>query len=167
MQNKNRIEFQGNTNFNPREQFRLSLMAILKKQLTPSTGRSLARAREGERPEAFINFVTVNIMYEIICHSATWVRFLVLAGIFILATTSKSNVGPTQPPFQLVLGLFFMVKFHVHKAHHSSLSSVKVKSEWSHSFATPYVFMTRCLILHRDGFVLQGCFTEAFVALLG
>lgn len=168
MHNKNSIEFQGKINFNPRAQFRLALMATWKKQLTPSTGRFLTRAREGaERLEAFIYFITVNIMYEIIYHSTTRVRFLVLAGIFLFTTTSKPNLGPTQPPFQLVLGLIFRVKFYVRQADHSSLSRVKVKSEWSHSSAPPNVIMTRCLILHRDRFVLQGCFTEAFVVRLG
>jgi hypothetical protein len=74
MQDKNSREFQGKTNFNPRAQFRLAVIAAWNKQLTLSTGRSLARIGEGGgRQEGFI----ANVIYKIIYRTTT----LILSGI--------------------------------------------------------------------------------------
>jgi hypothetical protein len=57
--------------------------------------------------------------------------------IFLLTTTSRLALGPTQPPIQWVLGaLSFGVKQLGHEADHSPPSSAEVKNEWIYT-STP------------------------------
>jgi hypothetical protein len=44
------------------------------------------------------------------------------------------------------------VKRSVREADHSPTSNAEVKNEWSYTSTPPYVFLTWCLINHRDDF---------------
>jgi hypothetical protein len=51
------------------------------------------------------------------------------AKIFFFSTASKSNLGPTQPPFQWVPGAIFRgIKQPGHESDHSSPSGTKFKT---------------------------------------
>jgi hypothetical protein len=78
------------------------------------------------------------------------VQFLVGAGIFLFALTSRSAWGSTQCPLQWVLEAVSLgVKWLGHDGDHSHLSSAEIKNGWNYNSTPPYVFMVRCLIKHR------------------
>jgi hypothetical protein len=68
-------------------------------------------------------------------------------GFFLLATTSRPALGPTNPPIQWVPGaLSPEVKRPGREGHHLPPSSVEVKNAWSYTSSPPYVFMAWCLV---------------------
>jgi hypothetical protein len=74
-------------------------------------------------------------------------------GIFLFTTTSRTALGPTQPPLQWVPGALSVgVKRPGREADHSPPSSAEVKNAWSYTSAPQYVFMAWCLVKHRDNF---------------
>jgi hypothetical protein len=84
-------------------------------------------------------------------------------GIFLFTTTSRTALGPTQPPIQWVPGALSLgVKRLGHEADHSPPSSAKVKNVWSYTSTPQYFFMAWCLVKHRDNFT----FTFTFYLLL-
>jgi hypothetical protein len=59
-------------------------------------------------------------------------------GIFLFTTASKTALGPTQPPIQLVLGALSLgVKRLGREANHSPPSSAEVKNAWNNIFTLP------------------------------
>jgi hypothetical protein len=77
----------------------------------------------------------------------TVVRFRAGAGILLCATTSRSALGPTQPPIQWVpAALFLGVKRPERETDHSPLSSAEVKHAWSYTSTSPHAFMAWCLV---------------------
>jgi hypothetical protein len=61
-----------------------------------------------------------------------------LFGKWITATTSRTALGPTQPPIQWVLGALSLgVKRPRREADHSSPSSTEVKNAWSYTPTPP------------------------------
>jgi hypothetical protein len=63
---------------------------------------------------------------------------------------SGPSLGPTQP-IQWVPGTVSLgVKRPRREAEHSPPSSTEVKYAWSYTSTPPYVFMSWCLIKHRD-----------------
>jgi len=72
-------------------------------------------------------------------------------GIFSIATTSRPDVLPNQPPIQRILGALTQgVKRPGREADHSFPSSSKVKNMWSYNSTPQQILMTRCLVKHRD-----------------
>jgi hypothetical protein len=66
------------------------------------------------------------------------VRFPVGAGIFLYTTTSRTALGPTQPPIQWVPGALSLgIKQLGHEADHSPPSSAQVKNVWSYTSTPP------------------------------
>jgi hypothetical protein len=62
-------------------------------------------------------------------------------GLFLLATTSRLALGPTQPPVQWVAGAFTPgIKRPGSEANHSPPSSAEVKNPWSYTSAPPPCF---------------------------
>jgi hypothetical protein len=83
----------------------------------------------------------------------TRVQYAVGKGIFLLFTTSRPALEPTQPPTQWVLGaLSLEVEKLGHKADHSSPSSTKFKKVYSYTSTPPYVSIAWYLDKHRDNF---------------
>jgi hypothetical protein len=73
-------------------------------------------------------------------------------GIF-LTTASRTALRPTQPPIQWVEGAPSLeVRRPGREADHSPPSSAEVKNAWSYTSTPQYVFMTWCLVKHRDNF---------------
>jgi len=63
--------------------------------------------------------------------------------ILLFTTASGTDLGPTHPPIQWVLGsLSLRVKQLGREADHAPLSSAEVRNEWSHIFTSPI-----CLLL--------------------
>jgi hypothetical protein len=77
-------------------------------------------------------------------------------GMFLFSTASRPTMGPIQPPIQWVLGgggaLSPGIKWSGREADHSSPSSVEDKTAWSYTSTQQYIFMTWCLVKHRDKF---------------
>jgi hypothetical protein len=74
--------------------------------------------------------------------------------IFLLATASIPALAPTQPPVQWVSGVLSKeVKQPGREADHSPTSSAEVKNAWSCTSTSQYVFMSWCLVKHRDSFI--------------
>jgi hypothetical protein len=74
-------------------------------------------------------------------------------GIFLFTTVSRQALGPTHPPIQWVLGALSMgVKRPGREANNSSPSSAEVKECVELYLHSPYVFMGRYLVKHRDVF---------------
>jgi predicted membrane channel-forming protein YqfA (hemolysin III family) len=68
-------------------------------------------------------------------------------GIFIFTTTSRTALGPMQPPIQWVPGTLSLgVKQLGHEADHSLPSSAKVKNAWSYTSTAQYAFMGWCSV---------------------
>jgi hypothetical protein len=68
-------------------------------------------------------------------------------GIFLFTTTSRTALGPTQPPIQWVpRALSLGVKLPGSEADHSPPSSAEVKDVWSHTSTPP---------IHLHGVVLS------------
>jgi hypothetical protein len=71
--------------------------------------------------------------------------------IFLLATTSRIVLGPSQPPIQWVLGAISLgVKWMGNETDHSPPSNAEVKKEWHYSSTPPDIFMACCFISTRD-----------------
>jgi hypothetical protein len=88
------------------------------------------------------------------------VRFPAGAGYFLFATASETALGPTQPPIQWVPGaLSLHVKRPGREADYSPPSSAEVKNAWSYTSIPHYVFMSSCLVKHRDMFTFNFTFT--------
>jgi hypothetical protein len=68
-------------------------------------------------------------------------------GIFLFTTTSRTALGPTQPPIKWVLeSLSLGVKRSGREADHSPPSSADVKNAWSYTSVPQYIFMVWCLV---------------------
>jgi hypothetical protein len=66
------------------------------------------------------------------------VRIPVQAGSFLLTTTFRPSLGPTQPPIQWIQGVLPLgVKWPGREADHSPPSSAEVKNAWSYIFTPP------------------------------
>jgi hypothetical protein len=75
------------------------------------------------------------------------VRFAVGASFFLLSTSSRPVLGPTQPPIRLVPGTLSPgAKRQGCEADHSSPTTAEVKNTWINTSTPPYVFMAWCLI---------------------
>jgi len=71
--------------------------------------------------------------------------------IFLFTTTSRPVLGPTQPPIQWVPGaLSLEVKRSGREADHLSPSNAEGKNAWRYTCTAQYVFMSWCLVKHRD-----------------
>jgi hypothetical protein len=76
-------------------------------------------------------------------------------GIFLFTITSRTALRPSQPPIQWVPGdLSLRVKWPEGKTDHSPPSSAEVKNAWRYTSTPQYVFMSWCLVKHRDNFTL-------------
>jgi hypothetical protein len=73
-------------------------------------------------------------------------------GIFFFTTASRTALEPTQPPIQWEPGAFPGIKRPGREADHSPPSNAEVKNAWSYTSTPQYVFMTWCLVKHRDNF---------------
>jgi hypothetical protein len=74
-------------------------------------------------------------------------------GIFFSTAASRTALGPTQPPIQWAPGALSLgVKRPGREADHSPPSSAEVKNAWSYTSIPHYVFMSWCLVKHRDNF---------------
>jgi hypothetical protein len=91
------------------------------------------------------------------------VRFPRGLEIFLFTTTSRTALGPTQPPIQWVPGALSLgVKQPGREADHSPPSSTEVKECVELYLHSPqYAFMAWCLVKHRDNFT----FTQAMYLL--
>jgi hypothetical protein len=67
-------------------------------------------------------------------------------GYFLLATASRTSLGPTQNTIQLVPVFSPRVKRSGRETDRSPLSSAEVKNMWSYTSPSQYVFMAWCLI---------------------
>jgi hypothetical protein len=68
-------------------------------------------------------------------------------GIFLFTTTSRTALGPIQPPIQWVAGALSLgVKWPGREADHSPPSSAEVKNAWSYTSTPPYTFMAWCSV---------------------
>jgi hypothetical protein len=66
------------------------------------------------------------------------VRFPAGLGIFLFTTTSRTSLGPTQPPIHLVQGALSLgIKRPGREADHSPPSSAEVKNAWSYTSTPP------------------------------
>jgi hypothetical protein len=75
-------------------------------------------------------------------------------GIFLFTTASRMALRPTQPPIQWVPGALSLgVKRPGREADNSPPFSAEVKNAWSYTSTPQYVFMTWCLVKHRDNFI--------------
>jgi hypothetical protein len=75
-------------------------------------------------------------------------------GIFLFTMVSRPALGPTQAPLQWApVALFLGVKRPGREADHPICA--EVKREWSHICTPQYVLMVRCLVKHRDDFILS------------
>jgi hypothetical protein len=73
-------------------------------------------------------------------------------GIFFFSTASRPALKPTQTPIQCVVETFSTgVKRPGREADHSTLSNADVKNAWRYT-STQHVFMSWCLVKHRDNF---------------
>jgi hypothetical protein len=61
---------------------------------------------------------------------------------FLFSTSSRSALGPTQPPIQWLPG----VKRAGRETDHSPQTSADVKKLWIYTSTPPYTFMAQCLI---------------------
>jgi hypothetical protein len=61
---------------------------------------------------------------------------------FLLSTSSRPNMGPTQLPVQWVPG----IKRQWREAYHSAVTSAEVRKIWIYISAPPQFFMAQCLI---------------------
>jgi hypothetical protein len=74
---------------------------------------------------------------------------------FLFVTMSRSVLGPTQPPIQLVPGALSLGKEWLgSEDDHSPPCSAKVKNAWSYTSTPPHIFMVRYLI--KQEICLQG-----------
>jgi hypothetical protein len=83
-------------------------------------------------------------------------------GIFLFTTVSRTAQGPTRPPIQWILeALSPGVKRPGREADHSPPTSARSRM---HGAIPPsqYLFMTWCLVKHRDNFTLCVCFLFRF-----
>jgi len=62
--------------------------------------------------------------------------------LFVRATTSGLDLGPTQPPIQQVEG----TKWPGREADHSSSSSAELTNGWNYTSTSPISFMAWCII---------------------
>jgi hypothetical protein len=70
---------------------------------------------------------------------------------FLLSTSSRPVLGPTQPPIQCVpAALSPGVKRQGREADHSPPASAEIKKMWIYTSTPPYAFMAYCLIKHID-----------------
>jgi hypothetical protein len=69
-----------------------------------------------------------------------------------ISTSSRPDLGPTQPPIQWVPG----VKLLGREANHSPPASVEVTQMWLYTSTPPFAFMTWCFIKHRDNFTFDN-----------
>jgi hypothetical protein len=89
---------------------------------------------------------------------AEWSEVQVPIGleIFLLTTTSRPTLGPTQPPIQWVTAaLSVEVKRPVCEADHSPPSSAKVKNAWSYTSTPPVRLHGVCLVKVQGQFYLS------------
>jgi hypothetical protein len=81
-------------------------------------------------------------------------------GIFLFTTASRTILGPTQLPIQLVSGALSLgVKGPEREADHSPPSSAEVKNTWNYTSTPQCVFLAWCLVRHRDNFIFLLYFT--------
>jgi hypothetical protein len=74
-------------------------------------------------------------------------------GIFLCTTVPRTALGPNQPPIQWVpWALSLGVRRPRREADHSPPSSVEFNTAWNYTSTPQYVFMTWCLVKHRDNF---------------
>jgi hypothetical protein len=70
------------------------------------------------------------------------VRVPVWGKIFLLSTSSRPVLGPTQPPIERIpRALSPGVKRPGLEIDHSLSGSAEVRNMWIHTFTPPYVFM--------------------------
>jgi hypothetical protein len=82
------------------------------------------------------------------------VRLLRGAGNFLF--TTRTALGPTQPPIQRVPGAVSLgVKWPEREADHLPTSSAEVKNAWSYNSTPKYAFTVWCLVQHRDKSTFQ------------
>jgi hypothetical protein len=75
-------------------------------------------------------------------------------GHFLFATTSRSYLGPTQPPINWVPWILSSgVRRSGREADHSLPSTAHIKNEWGYTFTSPYVFMAWWLV--QQGYVFM------------
>jgi hypothetical protein len=76
--------------------------------------------------------------------------------MYLFTTASRTTVGPTHPPIELVPGVLSMdVKRPGHEADYKPPSSAEVKNAWSYNSIPQYVFMEWYLVKHRGKFTFN------------
>jgi len=91
---------------------------------------------------------------------ATGFEFQLEAGIFLFITAPRPVVAPTQPPTPWLPGTLSLgAKQPAREADHSPKSIAEVKNAWIYIAVSPNVFMSWCLIKHRENltFILIFC----------
>jgi hypothetical protein len=111
MQNKKSIEFQGKTNFNPRAQFRLAVMATWLETINTFKWSVFSQSRGRGKAGSFYKFY--NCKYNIWNYLSQYDPGS-SPGVgrnFSIRYHVETESGAYSAPFQLVLRLFFRGKF--------------------------------------------------------
>jgi hypothetical protein len=81
-------------------------------------------------------------------------------GIFLFTSASKLALGPTQLPLQWVPGILSAGEKRPRRsADPSPRNSAEVKNAWGYTSTIPYIFMSWCLVKHRNNFIFTVYWT--------